>query len=160
MTSARDASDESPGERMEEELKSILQKMASSLVEDVEEDPCCPMGKSATGVVEAPSPLYLRRALSSCRVVVVTFYTPLCPYCKLLEPVFHRVAEEYSGRVIFLRVNAFEQPILAQQLMVFTVPLTIVFVNGRPRTRIPGLIDEERLASIIDRYLRIAGSAS
>ena len=151
------------GGSSEEELESILQRIMSGIMEgrgeESEEDQCCPIGKSITGVVETPSPSYLRKILSSCRVVVMTFYTPVCPYCKLLEPVFYRLAEVYGGRVVFLRVNAFEQPMLAQQLMVFSVPQTIIFVNGKPRTRIPGLIDEDHLATIIDRHLKTAGCA-
>jgi len=150
----------------EPELERVLEEMARKLAAAHRPEPageesgCCPAAKSMKGLVESPSLSEVKQALSQCRVVVITFFTPLCPYCEMLKPVVKAVAKELQGKAVFMRVNALEALPLARALRVFSVPDTFVFVDGKPAHRIPGLYDEEYLAGVVKSHLRELGCAS
>ncbi|MEM1619215.1 MAG: thioredoxin family protein [Fervidicoccaceae archaeon] len=150
-------------EHVDRELEELLERLARETfsgppreLEELEEQ-CCSPGLLGPTVIEATRSSELRRILRGCRVVVVTFYTPDCPYCYFFEPVFARVASEYKGRAAFVRVNAAEAPLIAQQMMVLSVPQTVLFVDGRMAMRIPGPVDEDSLSHVVREHLKTVG---
>ena len=57
-------------------------------------------------MVEATSSSWKVEVLSSEKPVVVEFYTPTCPFCRRLAPIFESLSAEYSGRILFAKVDA------------------------------------------------------
>ncbi|MCD6304056.1 MAG: thioredoxin family protein, partial [Planctomycetes bacterium] len=93
----------------------------------------------------------LDRALAETnRPVLVDFYTPNCPACRRLAPVFAAVARRYKGRADFLRVDLRAVPQLAERYDIRAVPVVIMFVNARQVRRWLGVQDEEAFRSALD----------
>ena len=74
--------------------------------------------------------------------IVVDFATDWCPYCKKLTPILGKIADEHADEIAVYYVNTDEQPDLAEQYDIMTVPTVFVFKNGEtmgsavnPRTR-------------------------
>ena len=64
------------------------------------------------------------------KTVVINFSTDWCPYCKRLEPVIGKVADENKDTIDVYYVNIDECPDLAEQYDIMTVPTVYAFING------------------------------
>ncbi len=83
--------------------------------------------------------------------VLVEFWAPWCVYCRRLGPVVQKLSENQS--LAFGQVNIDEQPGLAQQFSVDTIPTFLLFRDGAPG---PALIAPDSKAAI-DAWLREQG---
>ncbi len=81
--------------------------------------------------------------LKSSRYVIVDFWGKNCPPCEAMEPVMKRLAKEYEGRVVFLKVNASSNPEISRRFRVKSVPAFLFFENGRLKGRRVGAMSYE-----------------
>lgn len=122
----------------ERKLKEMLMKMSSS---------------KKGGVLHLDSTSFKEVLKSESRPVLVDFWAEWCTPCRLLSPIFEKLAEKYSDKVVFAKVNVDECPELAEEYGVMAIPTLILFENGVEIERIVGLVPEKRLESLIRRYL-------
>ncbi len=80
-------------------------------------------------VQEIDTSRYEPEVLKSTLPVVLDFYSTECPPCEALAPKFESVAEQFAGRVRFVKVFRQGNRELAQQLGVTGSP-TLVFFKG------------------------------
>ena len=69
--------------------------------------------------------------LRSDKPVLLDFYADWCGPCKMLSPILHELAEEKSGALKVGKVNVDEQPELASQFGVMSIPTLLVFEQGK-----------------------------
>jgi thioredoxin-like negative regulator of GroEL len=138
---------------LDDEVRRLLRRKARALAEEAGR--CCRGG--GEGVVEINYPEELRDFIRSCRVAFVFFYTPTCPFCKALMPLYEEAAAYYAGRAGFARLNLARMPFISDALGIMGTPTIIVFVNGREAGRIVGMVDGAQLEEVIERALRAAG---
>jgi thioredoxin 1 len=94
-----------------------------------------------------------KRLLKSSRPVAVEFFSPTCPHCARLTPIFQRISEEYQDRMRFAMVNAVEQQGLAGGYGIRGVPTIKFFCDGRPVYEVVGFRPEAELRTEIERVL-------
>ena len=137
---------------MQDEIGAALEIVKERLAREARL--CC----SLDGVeepVEVGAPGELEEYLARCGAVILTFYSPTCPYCKAFAPVYAVVSREYP-RVPFLRVNTWALPGVARDMGVMGVPTTIGFARGRPVAVLYGYAGPERLEELVEIVLRHA----
>ncbi len=61
--------------------------------------------------------------------VLVDFFAEWCGPCKMLTPVVHELAEE-NNDVVFAKVNVDNEPDIAGQFGIMSIPTLILFKNG------------------------------
>ena len=68
--------------------------------------------------------------LKSSIPVLVDFWATCCGPCKMLAPTISKIAEEKAGKVKVCKLDVDEEPELAQQYGIASIPTLKVFVNG------------------------------
>ncbi|HSN81309.1 MAG TPA: thioredoxin TrxC [Polyangiales bacterium] len=77
--------------------------------------------------------------------LAVDFWAPWCGPCRMMAPFFEQIAAELEPRVRFAKVNTDENPRLAQQYGISSIPTTAIFKGGREVARQPGAMNLQQL---------------
>ena len=72
-----------------------------------------------------------QEVLKSDLPVLVDFWATWCPPCRMLGPVVSKIAEEYEGIIKVGKVNVDEEGELAQRFGIMSIPLVILFKDGK-----------------------------
>lgn len=87
------------------------------------------------------------------RPIVVDFWADWCAPCKTLMPILEKIAKEYEGAFLLAKVNADEQPGIAQQLGVRNLPTVMVIQGGQPVDGFAGAQTESFVRKMLEKYL-------
>jgi putative thioredoxin len=87
------------------------------------------------------------------RPVVVDFWADWCAPCKVLMPLLEKIANEYQGAFLLAKVNADQQPGIAQQLGVRNLPTVMVIRDGQPVDGFAGAQPESVVRRMLEKYL-------
>jgi thioredoxin 1 len=91
--------------------------------------------------------------LASSIPVLIDFYADWCGPCRMLAPPLERAAGEFADRVKVVKVNVDEEPELAEQFRVESIP-TLVFVHGGEIIgRASGLVSEISLRKTLQQLI-------
>ncbi len=85
--------------------------------------------------------------------VVVDFWAEWCGPCKMLAPLLDEVAGENSDKITVAKVNVDENPDLARQFDIMSIPTVIVFKDGQPAHRFQGASGKAGLLQNLDGFL-------
>lgn len=85
--------------------------------------------------------------------VFVDFSAEWCGPCKMLAPVLAQVSEEYEGKLTFLNVDIDENPAIAEQLGIESIPTLVIFKDGKPASATVGFQPKANLVAFIDQAL-------
>ena len=82
-------------------------------------------------------------------LVLVDFYATWCGPCRMLSPIIEEIAQEHSAKKV-RKINVDEQPELAAQFGVSSIPTVILFKNGEPVRGSVGYVPKERLEAMLN----------
>jgi len=85
--------------------------------------------------------------------VVVDFWAPWCRPCIMAAPVLEELAEEYSGRISFAKVDVDQNAKTATKYGIMAIPNLIIFKNGQPFSQIVGYKPKAELKRDLDAAL-------
>ncbi len=74
--------------------------------------------------------------------VVVDFWAEWCGPCQQLMPLLEKLATEFDGRFILVKINVDELPEIAGAFGVQSIPFVIAMIDGQPVSQLPGVQPE------------------
>ncbi len=81
-------------------------------------------------VIEITKDNFKAEVLQSDKPVLLDFWASWCMPCKMLSPVIEQLSEENSN-IKFGKINVDEQPELAQNFNVMSIPMLVAFKDGK-----------------------------
>ena len=103
--------------------------------------------------VELTSATFERHLSRSDIPVVVDFWAAWCGPCKMMAPAFAQAAGQLEPRVRLAKLNTEQEPAIAQQFGIRSIPTLAIFRGGREIARQSGALDINRLISWVQAHI-------
>lgn len=85
--------------------------------------------------------------------VLIDFWADWCAPCKALMPVLTKLAQEFNGQFILAKINIEEQPELAAQFQVRSVPTVMLVSQGQLVDQFNGAKPESEVRAFLKQHL-------
>ncbi|HIK45923.1 MAG TPA: thioredoxin, partial [Leptolyngbyaceae cyanobacterium M65_K2018_010] len=96
---------------------------------------------------------FKQEVLESPLPVLVDFWAPWCGPCRMVAPVVEEIAEQYDGKVKVVKVNTDENPSVASQYGIRSIPTLMIFKEGQRVDMVVGAVPKTTLANTLEKYL-------
>lgn len=94
-----------------------------------------------------------QEVLASPLPVLIDLYADWCQPCKQLSPVVAALADELAGKVMVVKINIDNSPMVAQMFRVQSIPMLVVLHEGRPVAAEMGVLNREQILKMLEPVL-------
>ena len=106
-----------------------------------------------SNVVEITDESFENEVLKEEKLTLVDFWATWCGPCRKLAVLIDEVADEYEGRVKFVKIKADENMQTAQKYSISGVPSLLIFKNGEPVERIVNMVPKNIIENNLNKHL-------
>lgn len=85
--------------------------------------------------------------------VLVDFWAAWCAPCRMVAPLVEELAEEYDGRISFVKLDVDQNPKTASKYGIMSIPTLLIFKKGEPVSHTVGLRPKAELKRSLDAAL-------
>lgn len=91
--------------------------------------------------------------LKADKPVLVDLWAPWCKPCLMIAPILDELAEEYDGKIDFVKLDIDQNQKTAASYGVMSIPTLLIFKNGEPVSQIVGVRPKKELKESLDAIL-------
>jgi thioredoxin 1 len=85
--------------------------------------------------------------------VLVDFWAPWCGPCRMVAPVVDEISQQYEGKVKVVKLNTDENPAIASQYGIRSIPTLMIFKDGQRVDMVVGAVPKTTLANTLEKYI-------
>ena len=108
------------------------------------------MGANTVAVTDAT---FMEQVLVADKPVLVDFWATWCGPCKMVAPVLEEIAGENSGKITVAKLDVDQNPNVARDFQIMSIPTMILFEDGKPTKTIVGAKGKAALLRELDGVL-------
>jgi len=97
---------------------------------------------------------FMDEVVNSADTVLIDFWATWCGPCRMLSPVIDEIADEYSERFKVCKINIDDEPELANEFGIVSIPTLVVVKDKKIISKAVGVRPKEEIVSMIGRYKR------
>ena len=86
-----------------------------------------------------------KEVLQSDIPVLVDLWAPWCGPCTALAPIVEEIAVEYEGKLKVVKLNIDENPMVAANYQVMSIPTLLIFKDGKVDAQLVGLVGKDKI---------------
>ena len=86
-------------------------------------------------------------------IVVVDCWAPWCGPCRMISPVIEQLASDYAGKVVFGKLNVDENPAVAAEYGIMSIPTLLFARNGEVVDRLIGAVPRQVIEAKLKQIL-------
>ena len=99
-------------------------------------------------VIKISKENFASEVLNSNKPVLLDFYADWCGPCRMVGPIVSEIANERSD-VKVGKINVDEQPELAAQFQVMSIPMLAVIKNGKLENQVVGYRSKDQIEAML-----------
>lgn len=99
-------------------------------------------------VIKISKENFASEVLNSNKPVLLDFYADWCYPCRMVGPIVSEIANERND-VKVGKINVDEQPELAAQFQVMSIPMLAVIKNGKLENQVVGYRSKEQIEAML-----------
>lgn len=86
-------------------------------------------------------------------LMVVDFWAPWCGPCQYVSPIVEELARDYAGKVAFGKLNVDDNPMVATQFRIMSIPTIMFFKKGKVVDMQIGAVPKQFLDQKIRKHI-------
>ncbi|MXP21396.1 thioredoxin [Gordonia sp. HNM0687] len=105
------------------------------------------MGANTVAVTDAT---FADQVLMSDKPVLVDFWATWCGPCRMVAPVLEEIARDHADKLTVAKLDVDENPAVARDFKIMSIPTMILFEGGKPSKTIVGAKGKAALLRELD----------
>ncbi len=105
-------------------------------------------------VLEVSDQNFQEEVLGSELPTEVDFWAPWCGPCRMVSPIYDKLAKEYDGKFKFCKVNVDENQRTAEKYQIMSIPMQMFFADGQKVDEILGAVPEQVIRNTVESVLK------